>query len=110
MSAVTADVHQPNSLGRKRFEAALQEFCENSGMDRLVILLNARLQSNVAVPAATRDYFVGEFTQVYAFVTEPLAERAAEVAGGGGDIRLPSASPRDRDHAPFLEGLPSTQR
>ena len=45
-------------------------------MDRLVILLNARLQSNVAVPAATRDYFVGEFTQVYAFVTEPLAERA----------------------------------
>ena len=25
MSAVTADVHQPNSLGRKRFEAALQQ-------------------------------------------------------------------------------------
>ena len=69
--------------GQKQM-AALQEFCENSGMDRLVILLNARLQSNVAVPAATRDYFVGEFTQVYAFVTEPLAERAAEVAGGGG--------------------------
>lgn len=85
LAAVPADAEVVFAVapGPKQM-AALQEFCENSGMDRLVILLNARLQSNVAVPAATRDYFVGEFTQVYAFVTEPLAERAAEVAGGGG--------------------------
>ena len=54
--------------------AAIQAFCEDFGMDRLVILMNARVDTLES--AWWRD----TFEQVYTFITDPLG--AAQKGGG----------------------------
>lgn len=59
---------------------AIREFSEASGMDRLVVLLNARIGT---LPA---DYapFAESFTNAYTFVTDPTGATAAAQKEGGG--------------------------
>lgn len=59
---------------------AIRVFSEASGMDRLVVLLNARVDT---LPA---DYapFAESFTNAYTFVTDPTGAAAAAQKEGGG--------------------------
>ena len=60
---------------------AIRAFSEASGMDRLVVLLNARVDT---LPAEYAP-FAESFTNAYTFVTDPTgAAAAAQKEGGGG--------------------------
>ena len=68
---------------------ALREFCEASGMEKLVVLLNARLDDDLVVSAPTRGFFEeggeGGFTTAFAFLTQPLGTAAGAPKELGGD-------------------------
>ena len=54
----------------------LQRFCEDAGMDQLVIMLNARLYADAEAPPSACEYFtdggVGGFQTAFTFLTQPL--------------------------------------
>jgi hypothetical protein len=59
--------------GRTQLDAA-REFCEASGMDKLVVVLNPRLEAD-GIGRLNRAYFSetrGDFTTAFAFLTQPL--------------------------------------
>ena len=64
---------------------ALQEFCEASGMDQLVILLNARLYADAEAPPEACAYFEdggdGGFETAFTFLTQPLGMSTAKPDG-----------------------------
>ena len=74
---------------------ALQAHCEASGMDKLVIVLNARLEAEGGVElrdarsAEMVRYFIdggeGGFDTSFCFLTQPLGVGSSEGAAGGGD-------------------------
>jgi len=71
---------------------ALRTFCDESGMDKLVILLNARVEDAAEKTAATRAFFEhageGGFQSAYTFVTQPLGVKASAAAPSGDPVVL----------------------
>ena len=90
-SAVPRDVWRPSEAQLR----ALREFCEASGMDKLVIVLNARLDAaggaeGDAKTAEMVGFFEdggeGGFETSFAFLTQPLGvNSASEGAASDGD-------------------------
>ena len=62
--------------------SVLREFCESAGMEKLVILLNARLEDALDTTAPSRRFFAhggdGGFVTAYTFLTQPLGVKASE--------------------------------
>lgn len=59
--------------------AAVRDFCEDVGLDRLVVLLNARLGTSGTIADEAREYYLDEFETAFTFVTEPLRDPTADV-------------------------------
>ncbi len=67
---------------------ALREFCEESGMDRLVVVLNARLDDESSrLAEEEREFFSeeGDFVTAFSFLTQPLGTSDKSAATAGGD-------------------------
>lgn len=66
--------------------SVLRDYCDQSGMDKLVILLNPRLDTAGEKSAASRAYFAdggdGGFETAYAFVTQPLGVESKATPDG----------------------------
>ena len=75
----------------------LREHCEASGLDKLVILLNARLEAEGEKTLGTRSYFEdggdGGFQTSYAFLTQPLGVATTAKAPKGDPLVLWRAYP-----------------
>lgn len=64
---------------------AVREFCVEAGLDKLVVLLNARLEDEMEKTSASRRFFAhggeGGFQTAYTFLTQPLGLNPREAEG-----------------------------
>merc|ERR1712216_261576 len=64
---------------------ALKDFSESSGLDKLVIILNARFEDKYSITDETRQYFQeggrGDFMYTFAWNTQPLGLREGSEEG-----------------------------
>ena len=68
--------------------SALEDFCSEQGLDRLVVLLNCR---DADLPADQQEFVNDEFDYIYAFVTEPAgADGSTDAADTDGATTAPA--------------------